>query len=184
MAKKPAGKPTDNADAPAKSGSMLMTILQVAGFGVAAISLVVLVAAMHDLGFVDLTHTLHAMIVPMVVLIILSMSLYAFASGQNAAAKLAAKDAALEQLKLDVEQKVAAAEARLETYLGPAHAALIEENETLKAAIEDVRRQEEEKIGAELEELRSKNVELQEKINMWAVGKVEAAMTDEQQTAA
>lgn len=178
MAKKPAGKPDDKSAASAGGGSMLMTILQVAGFGAAAIALVVMVAGMHDLGFIDLTHSLHALIVPMMVLIILSISLYAFASSKNAAAKFAARDAALEQLKQEVEQKLAAAEARLESYLGPAHAALMEENETLKAALDDVRRQEEEKIGAEIEELRSKNVELQEKINTWAVGTIEAAISD------
>lgn len=183
MAKKPAVKATDQS-ASAAGGSMLMTILQVAGFGGFAIALTVMVAGMHDLGFVDLTHSLHVMIVPMLVLIILSLSLHAFASGKNAAARHAAHAAALEKQKEELEQKIAATEARLEAYLGPAHTALIEENEGLKARLEEIRLQEEEKINAEIAGLRAQNTELQDKITNWAVGTVETAISDETRSAA
>lgn len=183
MAKKPAVKATDQS-ASAAGGSMMMTILQVAGFGGFAIALTVMVAGMHDLGFVDLTHSLHVMIVPMLVLIVLSLSLYAFASGKNAAARHAAHAAALEKQKEELEQKIAATEARLEAYLGPAHTALIEENEGLKAKLEEIRLQEEEKINAEIAGLRAQNTELQDKITNWAVGTVETAISDETRSAA
>ena len=169
MARKPAGKATESAAAPAGGSTMIMLILQIAGFAGAAIALTVMVAGMHDLGFVDLTHSLHAMIVPMLVLTILSMSLYAFASGRAAAAKQTVLVSALSRQKDEFDQKIAATEGRLESYLGPAHAALIEENEGLKA---------------KLEGLRAKNVELQEQINTWAVGTVDAAMTEETRSAA
>lgn len=184
MAKKPAAKPTDQSASAAGGSSLIMTILQVAGFGGFALALTVMVAGMHDLGFVDLTHSLHVMIVPMLVLIILSLSLYAFASGKNAAARHAAHAAALEKQKDELEQKIAATEARLETYLGPAHAALIEENEGLKARLEEIRQQEEEKINAEIAGLRAQNTELQDKITNWAVGTVETAISDETRSAA
>lgn len=183
MAKKPAVKATDQS-ASAAGGSMLMTILQVAGFGGFAIALTVMVAGMHDLGFVDLTHSLHVMIVPMLLLIILSLSLHAFASGKNAAARHAAHAAALEKQKEELEQKIAATEARLEAYLGPAHTALIEENEGLKARLEEIRLKEEEKINAEIAGLRAQNTELQDKITNWAVGTVETAISDETRSAA
>ena len=183
MAKKPAVKATDQS-ASAAGGSMLMSILQVAGFGGFAIALTVMVAGMHDLGFVDLTHSLHVMIVPMLVLIILSLSLHAFASGKNAAARHAAHAAALEKQKEELEQKIAATEARLEAYLGPAHTALIEENEGLKARLEEIRLKEEEKINAEIAGLRAQNTELQDKITNWAVGTVETAISDETRSAA
>ena len=183
MAKKPAVKATDQS-ASAAGGSMMMTILQVAGFGGFAIALTVMVAGMHDLGFVDLTHSLHVMIVPMLVLIVLSLSLYAFASGKNAAAQHAAHAAALEKQKEELEQKIAATEARLEAYLGPAHTALIEENQGLKTRLEEIRLQEEEKINAEIAGLRAQNTELQDKITNWAVGTVETAISDETRSAA
>jgi len=184
MAKKPAGKPTDQAASAAGGNSLMITILQIAGFAGFALALTVLVAGMHDLGFVDLTHSLHVMIVPMLILIILSVSLYAFASGKNAAARHAGHAAALERQKEDLEQKIAATEARMESYLGPAHAALIEENEGLKARLEEIRRQEEEKINAEIAGLRAQNTELQDKITNWAVGTVETAISDETRSAA
>ena len=184
MAKKPATKPTDQPASAAGGNSMIMTILQIAGFAGFALALTVLVAGMHDLGFVDLTHSLHVMIVPMLILTILSVSLYAFASGRNAAATHAAHAVAMEKQKEDLEQKIAATEARLEAYLGPAHSALIEENEGLKATLEEIRRQEEEKINSEIAGLRAQNTELQEKITNWAVGTVETAISDETRSAA
>ena len=184
MAKKPAAKAIDQSASAAGGSSMIMTILQVAGFGCFAIALTVMVAGMHDLGFVDLTHSLHVMIVPMLVLIILSVSLYSFASGKNAAARHAGHTAALEKQKEELEQKIAATEARMETYLGPTHTALIEENEGLKAKLEEIRRQEEEKINAEIAGLRAQNTELQDKITNWAVGTVETAISDETRSAA
>ena len=182
MAKKPADKATGNTKG--GNGSGIMTILQIAGFGLGTIALMVLVAAMQDLGFVDLTHTLEIAIVPMLVLIVLSVSLYAFANSKIHAAKFAAAQQAVDEAKEAFEQRIAAVEARIEGHIGGEYERLKAENEQLKGHFDEIRKQEDEKIGIELEQLRQKNAELQDKISTWAVNSVDAAMSDESKSAA
>jgi FtsZ-binding cell division protein ZapB len=184
MSKKPADKAAGKTKAGAGQGSAMMSILQIAGFGAATIAVAVMVAGMHDLGFIDLTHSLEIAVVPMLVLLILAASVHAFANAKIHAAKFTAAEQSVGELRDLLEQRIASVETRIDGHLGAEYEALKTENEALKAQLDEIRKAEDEKIGSEIEQLRQKNTELQEKISTWAVNSVEAAIAEEKRPAA
>jgi len=173
MAKKPADKAADKSNA-----GGIMTIVQMAGFGLGVIALMVMVAGMADLGFIDLTHSLGIAVVPMLVLVVLSMAMYAYANAQIHAAKFAAAQTALDEASAQLEQRISAVEIRIDGHLGSEYEALKAENAELKARLDEIRKAEDEKIGSEIDQLRQKNEELQDKISSWAVSSIDAAISD------
>jgi len=176
MAKKPTEKAADKSGA----GGM-MKIVQMAGFGLGVVAVMVMVAGMADLGFIDLTHTLEMAVVPMLVLVVLSMAMYAYANGQIHAAKFATARTALDEASAQLEQRISALEIRIENHIGSAYEALKAENDELKGQLDDIRKSEDAKIGSEIEQLRQKNEELQEKISTWAVNSIDAAISEDRQ---
>ncbi|MFZ2099613.1 MAG: hypothetical protein WAU86_03515 [Oricola sp.] len=179
MAKKPTDKAADKSNA---GGTM--TIVQVAGFGLGVIAFMVMVAGMADLGFVDLSHTLSVAVVPMLVLVILSVAMHAFANANIHAARFASAEAALEESSTRLEQRISSIELRINGHIGTEYEALKAENATLKAHLDEIRKAEDDKIGSEIEQLRQKNAELQDKISTWAVNSVEAVMSEDRKSAA
>lgn len=179
MAKKPTEKTADKSGA---GGAMKM--VQMAGFGLGVVALMVMTAGMADLGFVDLTHTLGIAVVPALVFVILSVAMYAYANAQIHAAKFAAAQTAIEEASAQLEQRISALEIRIESHIGSEYEALKAENAELKANLEAIRTAEDEKIGSEIEQLRQKNEELQEKISTWAVSSIDAAISEDRQSRA
>lgn len=179
MAKKPADKTADKSNA---GGTM--KIVQMAGFGLGVIAVMVMVAGMADLGFADLTHSLGMAVVPMLVLVILSMAMYAYANAQIHAAKFAAAQTALDEASAQIEQRISALEIRIDSHIGSEYEALKAENEELKGQLDEIRKAEDEKIGSEIEQLRQKNEELQDKISTWAVSSIDAAISEDRQSQA
>lgn len=174
-----AKKPNDKAAEKTASAGGMMTIVQMAGFALGVISLMVMMAGAADLGFVDLTHSLSVAVVPMLVLLVLSIAMYAFANSKIHAAKFAAAEAALAEASAQLEQRISGIEIRIDSHIGTEYEALKTENAELKGRLDEIRQAEDAKIGDELEKLRQKNAELQDKISSWAVSSVEAAMTEE-----
>jgi len=161
-----------------------MTMVQMAGFGLGVVALMVMVAGMADLGFVDLTHSLGIVVVPMLVLVILSMAMYAYANAQIHAAKFAAVQTAVDEASAQLEQRISALEIRIEGHIGSEYEAVKAENAELKAHLDEIRKAEDDKIGSEIEQLRQKNEELQDKISTWAVNSIDAAISEDRQARA
>ena len=176
MAKKPTDKTADKSSA----GGM-MKIVQMAGFGLGVVALMVMAAGMADLGFIDLTHSLGIAVVPALVFVILSLAMYAYANAQIHAAKFAAAQTALDEASAQLEQRISALEIRIDGHIGSEYEALKAENEELKGQLDEIRKAEDEKIGSEIEQLRQKNEELQDKISTWAVSSIDAAISEDRQ---
>jgi ElaB/YqjD/DUF883 family membrane-anchored ribosome-binding protein len=67
----------------------------------------------------------------------------------------------------DIAQKV-------DAFIGGEHARLKEENDRLRSHVEGLQRQEADKAAGEIDALRQKNAELEERITQWAVGSIDS----------
>ena len=63
---------------------------------------------------------------------------------------------------------------KVDTFIGGEHARLKEENDRLRSHMEGLQRQEAEKAAGEIDALRQKNAELEERITQWAVGSIDS----------
>lgn len=62
---------------------------------------------------------------------------------------------------------------KVEIFIGGEHARLKEENDRLRSHMEGLQRLEAEKAAGEIDALRQKNAELEERITQWAVGSID-----------
>jgi hypothetical protein len=171
-------------------------LLPMIGFALAALAACLLAAATLDLKFVDMRPVLHGLEPVFALLLIGSSSLCFFASSKVSANMHKATPDALAALRGEVEamlaaHKAAAEEAaatlrsqtavtlkdvsqKVETFIGGEHVRLKEENDRLRGHLEGLQRQDAEKIAGEMELLRQKNAELEERITLWAVGSIDS----------
>ncbi|MGB8818902.1 MAG: hypothetical protein WCC66_13370, partial [Rhizobiaceae bacterium] len=63
---------------------------------------------------------------------------------------------------------------KVDAFIGGEHARLKDENEKLLGELRGLHKSDADKVAEEIEALRIKNAELQEKITQWAVGAVES----------
>lgn len=191
MAKKIDAKAKDAEKGKSGKGAMIMGILGIVCSVLSLVAIVVLFAGIYNLGVIDLTHTLEKFAAPALLVLILASALGPFAKSKSQAAARAAAVAETEELKNILEQKIAAVEGKVETYLGENYNSLRLENDTMKERFEKIEAaerkktdEERERINDELEELRAKNIELQEQLNKNAQLISEHTMAAEQLSAA
>lgn len=79
----------------------------------------------------------------------------------------------LKTIETDLTQQLTAVDEKIEKFLGAQFERLNSENEDFRKAIDQSRRDELSKTSEELEALRAKNQELQDKISKWAVESVD-----------
>jgi hypothetical protein len=179
-----------------QTAGRLASILPLAGFGIAAVSATLLALSTLDFLVVDLRPVLHGLGPVFALSLIAAASMTFLAAkrhssslhaehgqtflacraeleGMFAAQKSASEEAAtahrtqLAGLVKEVSQKV-------DTFIGSEHARLKEENDRLRSHLEGLQRQDAEKIAGELDTLRQKNAELEERITQWAVGSIDS----------
>ena len=170
MAKKPADKDAQKEKKPSK-GPMIMGLVGAICGGLSLIATIILFAGLYDLGFIDLTHTLEAFAGPALLLLIIANALGPFASSKSAAGAKAAALVEAQTMKADTDEKIAAVEQKVETYLGDNYNSLREENENMKGEFEKIETAERQKveeervkIDEEIIKLRATNADLQEQL--------------------
>lgn len=171
MAKKPADKDASKEKTPSK-GPMIMGLVGAICAGLGLIATVILFAGLYDLGFIDLTHALEAFAGPALLILIIANALGPFAASKAIAGAKAAALVEAQTMKAETDEKIAAVEQKVETYLGDNYNSLREENENMKGEFEKIETAERQKveeervqIDEELAKLRTTNVELQEQLN-------------------
>jgi hypothetical protein len=63
---------------------------------------------------------------------------------------------------------------KVEAFVGAEHGRLKDENDRLRSQLDGLQRQDAEKAAEEINALRQKNAELEERITQWAVGSIES----------
>lgn len=191
---KPAPKDDKKKSASASGG--IGALLPVTGFALAALGACMLVVTTLDLKVVDLRPVLHGLEPVFALLLIGGSTLCYFASSKVSAQKHKSTPDALAALRSEVEamlaaHKAAAEEAtatlrsqtaatlkevsqKVETFVAGEHGRLKEENDRLRGHLDGLQRQDAEKIAGEMELLRQKNAELEERITQWAVGSIDS----------
>jgi Skp family chaperone for outer membrane proteins len=190
---------------PAKGGSK-MGLVKLVGFVLSILSAIIMVVVVVDFGLGDVKSHLHGGEKIAAVLLFLGVLLTAFAGSKLAAAgrremdaalanvhnviaeKVAAefrpKEEALKELQADIGAKMKALEQRVDKFLGTEYQRLSAENESFRKDVEQRRQAEIQKTVDEIEQLRAKNLELQEKISKWAVEQVEIRIGEDKLNAA
>ena len=171
MAKKPADKDAPKDQAPSKA-PMIMGLLGAICAGLSLIATVTLFAGLYDLGFMDLTHSLEPMAGPALLILLIANGLGPFASSKAAASAKASAVLEAQAMKATTDEKIAAVEQKVETYLGENYNSLREENDNMKGQFEKIETAERQKIeeerlqiDEEIVKLRATNAELQEQLN-------------------
>lgn len=193
-------------DGNAAKGAGIMGLLRVSGFALSILSAAFLCVSLLDMGFIDLRPKLHGFSGPAAGALLVFVMLSAFAGSRVAASERAARDAQIEALKgelaerlaadldtkvgglgsvgAEVTQKVAVLDEKIEKFLGAEFERLTAENEGYRKEIDQSRVDEISKASEEIEALRAKNQELQEKISKWAVESVDSKIGQEKLHAA
>lgn len=175
-----AAKKTDaKADKPKKGGGGIMALLPKIFGALAFVSAAVLFAATFDVGHMGLP----GMVAPLAVVPISIFMLFGLAylfMGGGKAGPASADNGELGETVSDFQTKTAARFAQIQNTLdamsGRDYDSLVEENRALKEQLDAIHEAAREKVDLEIEALRNKNQELEERIKAWAVQTVDAAM--------
>ena len=206
MAKAGKKDPKAPKDEKAANGPGIMGLLRTAGFALSMATALFLCISLLDMGFVDLRPQLHDFSGAAAGALLVFVMLSAFAGSRSRAAERSARDAQIDALKdelagklmadletraatieareAEVKAKVAAVDEKIDKFLGAAFERLTTENESFRKEIDQNRIDEVSKASEEVEALRAKNQELQDKINKWAVESVDSRIGQEKLHAA
>jgi hypothetical protein len=188
--------PKDDKKKNSKASSGIAGQVPLLGFILAVIGAVLLALAMLDFKFVDLRPVLHGIEPVFAVLVFAGAAVCYFGSARvsdlrhkmhpdtfiafraEMEAIFAAQKAAVDEAALAHRTQTAASireiAQKVETFIGGEHARLKEENDRLRSHMEGLQRQEAEKAAGEIDVLRQKNAELEERITQWAVGSIDS----------
>lgn len=178
-------------DKKAKSSAMdplgIMRLVRLSGLVLSILAGVVLLAALFDLGFIDLRFELRNFALVALAAMLAGIVAVAYSGSRIAAGMIAGIRAELEAARGEIaaqnaamEEKigaqVATAEQKVEKFLGAEYERLKAENEAFRKEIEQQRSNEFSRTSAEIEQLRQRNEMLQEKISKWAIDSVESVV--------
>lgn len=175
-----AAKKTDNkADKPKKSGGGIMALLPKILGALAITCAALLFAATFDVGHMGLPGMIAPLaIVPIAVFFLFGIA-HLFMGGAKGGAA-GTDNGELAETVSEFQSKTAARFAQVQNALdamsGRDYDSLVEENRALKEQLDAIHEAAREKVDHEIEALRSKNQELEDKIKAWAVQTVDAAM--------
>jgi hypothetical protein len=177
-----AGKKTEkSADATKKSGGGLMPLLAKVFGTLSVLSAVVLFAAIYDVGHLDLRAAVFPFAWAPLALFAIGAIAQIFMSGSKASG--AAPDAeALTALVHDIQTKMnhrfSVMQNTLDSVMGKDYETLAAENKELREQLDAIHEAARSKADGELEELRLKNLELEEQIKKWAIEAVGGSVAD------
>lgn len=176
-------------------GSGLVKLLPLVSLVLASLFAFLLAGATLDLHFLDLRPALHGLEAVFAGLLLGACHLYVYAASKASAASFASQASAVIAIRDEFEalasaHKAAVEEAagvhrtqaaasikeitqKVDAFIGGEHARLKGENEKLLGELRGLQKNDADKVAEEIEALRLKNAELQEKITQWAVGSVE-----------
>lgn len=165
-------------------------------FGVAALLAVLLALSLFDFKFLDLRPAIHGLAPWLYLASLVMVSLSFFFAGSNSKRRHMAYPESMAAFRSEIEsllaaQKAAAEEAanankaqsaaalkevtqKVETFIGAEHGRLKEENDRLRTHLDSLLNRDAEKVAAEMEALRQKNAELEQRITQWAVGSIDS----------
>ena len=175
-----ADKKSDTKDeAPNKGvGGMLGMVSKVLG-SLAIISAALLFAAIYDVGHFGLRETVFPLAaVPLGVYVICAIATVFLSGGKGAPVDVdtAALTAKIDDLQSKASSRFAVMQNTIDSVMGKDYEALVEENKSLKEQLEAIHQDERGKIDDQVEQLRAKNLELEEQIRKWAIDSVGAAV--------
>jgi len=143
----------------------IMSLLVRISFILCVIATLGLFTAIADLGIVDLTSVLSKYTWAFLTLQLLTSLLCAFAMSQISSAN---SDNLLQQTQALTEKfegRIDLVDDKVQEYLGESYHKLKEQNETMKAEFDLIRENENNKIIAEIEELKIENADLRKKLD-------------------
>jgi len=146
----------------------------IACFVLAMATFVIVMVSIQDFGGFHLQGMLGHYSTYALVVFVLSISAFAFLSSKSskngaflAQSAIDTATAPIDEKISTIDGKIAAIEEKVQTYLGSEYERLKSENENLKNEFEEFEKMEREKTTKEIEELRAKNLELQEQLKKW-----------------
>lgn len=184
-----AAKKPDKKDAkPKQSGGGIMGLLPKILGALAITFAALLFAAAMDVGHFGLHDMIAPMaVVPVVLYLLLGMA-HLFMGGGGSSADAPAGGGDMTESFADFQSKTASRFASIQNSLdamaGRDYDSLLEENRSLKEQLEAIHEAAREKVDHEVELLREKNRELEEKIKQWAVQTVDNAVKGEEPVSA
>jgi DNA topoisomerase VI subunit B len=188
--------PKDNKKGASGASGGMAVHLPLVGFVLALAGVAFLALSAIDFKFFDLRPLLHGFEPVFAMLHVCGATICYFGLGKNSAMRHKAypdifaafrseADAAFSAHKAAAEEAATAHRTqiatslkevtqRVDAFIGGEHARLKEENDRLRTLLEGHQRQESEKVASELDSLRQKNAELEQRITQWAVSSIDS----------
>ncbi len=165
MTKTKSGKPSAEPELSDNKKDKLMTLLWKISFVLFLIAIVCLFAGIYDLGFINLTPVLSKYAAIFLGIKILTGLSGAFAISQISSTNKEISKQNSELLSKKMEEKIAVVEGKVEEFLGENYKKLNEENSNLKVEFDQIKENANNKIIAEIQELRNENADLRKKLD-------------------
>jgi hypothetical protein len=177
MADKKADK--KKAEPKKKAGGGIMGLVGKVMGVLSVLSAAVLLGAIYDVGHMGLRETVFPLAWAPLALFVLGAVAQIFLGGSNSAAAppdTEALTAMINDLQSKTASRFSSIQNSLDTVMGQDYEALVEENKALKEQLDAIHQAERDKVDEEMEQLRLKNVELEEQIKKWAIETVGASV--------
>jgi len=165
MKKKPPQKPSSETGSPAMKKVARMTLLLRISFILCVIATLCLFAGIADLKVINLTGLLSKYTAVFLGLQLLTSLLCAFAISQVSTANREIIQQQSEGLNEKIEDRITVVDSKVEEYLGENYKNLKEQNETMRTEFDQIRENANNKIIAEIEELKIENADLRKKLD-------------------
>ena len=165
MKKKQPQKLSPESESPAKKTVVRMTLLLRISFVLCVVATLCLFAGITDLKVVNLTGLLSKYTAAFLGFQLFSSLICGFAVSLISSAE---KDIIQQQLggiNVKIDGRIGTVEGKVEEYLGENYKKLTEQNESMKSEFDTIREEANNKIIAEIEELRIENADLRKKLN-------------------
>lgn len=173
---------SDKAEKPAKSSGGIMGLIPLLLGTLAIVSAGVLLAGLYDVGHFGLQKLVSDLAaVPLAVFVLCAIAAMALSGKSRGAAQ--AEDQSLsgklDELRSSTNSRLMNFQSAIDAMSGQDRESLIEENKWLKEQLDVIQNAERQKVVDEVEQLRSQNALLEEKIKNWAIQTVDMAMDDD-----
>lgn len=165
-----------------KGGGGVMGLVAKIMAALSVVSAAVLFAAAFDVGHMHLMETIKPFAIGPIVIFAIGALMHIFMGGGGKAAGDFDGETLATSLS-DFQSKTAsslvAMQDRFDSMTGRDYESILEKNKELQAQLDEIHQAEREKVDGELEELRQKNVELEEQIKKWALEAVAKTVNGE-----
>lgn len=143
-------------------------------FGLGLVAVAVLFVAAIDFGVMDLRHALAMPALAALVVLVLCGSIGGFASMKNGGGLEAQVLGDAAAVRDEVMARMAAVESKFSGYLGEEADRIKKENGEMRAELDKIKQDEEDRLRLEFEELKQRNLELQVQLRAASMAQAEA----------